>query len=657
MEAYDILKAFGEYVNYDPDQKQFNLLSSNYTYHQAGNRITTICDVYDPSGRMAVLYARCVYDDVISGERVKLHDLLLHPEAFDRELNMHKIFHSESVEKIESEYIEALNQATLAMTGRKVIGDRDLESEKKIMYDSIESVVEQLGSCREDVYITSGQPVGKINNISTKIHLFNYMAECVLTLQNNAPDGAYFCYINNNGTADGYFAIMIKSNGNLFSINDRVPEAYIGQHTNSRNNRWADGHKGIFPYEQIMTFGDHDYLGYARKYNIDESKLNLRDMDAKYYIPILLAIICVVNGRVGKVLDDQKLVYLNTLIRGNLGSGEGSTALIALDHTGLIVKTTQALEIHFDRDKFLAGGYAEEFTPRAGTKNQKLVDMYGQDFELKAKPLTMTATNALHSDRLTDGTDSGEKAVHAEFIGDINRMRRQAYYEARVELADHIRAKMEKELEAYGTTKSEQLKAVTKWFNDAMTENVKNWYPVMARLYRDALAIDNSPEHVKKDYHRKDDPEWIKMIHILDETDPFVKYAPHFNDAKWKLNLWGERMGPEYYLCPITGNRASIWFEFRAIDSNDVQHFIGNKELIRPLQNWHSSTYRRAGEDFFYGGNPILDAVDAVDFVESALNGRDYRVDFRYYIGFSKRGMNRLLKELAPSSGKTPKEE
>ena len=645
MNAYDILKAFGEYVNYDPDQKKFNLLSSNYTYHQAGNRITTICDVYDPTGRMAVLYARRVYDSVIHDERVRLLDLLLHPEAFERELEVYKMFHSDTVTQIEDDYIEALNHATLIMAGHKIIGERDLEGEKQIMYDSIESVVDQLGSCREDVYITSGKPVEAIKNISTKIHLFNYMAECVLTLQNNAPDGAYFCYINNNGTADGYFAIMIKSNGNLFSVNDRVPEAYIGQHTNSRNGRWTEGHKGIFPYEQIMTFGDHDYLGYARSYNIDDSKLNLRDMDAKYYIPVLLAILCVINGRAGKTLDEKKTVYLNSLIQGNLGSGEETTSLIALDKTGLIAKTTQELEIKFDRDKFLAGGYAAEFTPRAGTKNQKYVDMYARDFVLKAKPLAMTATNTLQSDRLTDGK---EKPVHAEFIGSMDVMRRQAYYEARIELADHIRAKMKEELKAYGETETEQFRAILKWFNDSMNANIQNLYPLLARLYRDKQVSEGSRDGDRKGYHRENDPEWIKSIHVLNDKDPYVKYVPHFNEAKWKLNLWGEKMGEEYYYCPITGNRASVWFEFRAIDAEDIRHFIGDKELIRPLQFWHSHRFHRRNEDFFYGGNPILDAVDAVDFIGPMFD-RDRRCEFNYYIGFSKRGIARLVKELEGS--------
>lgn len=642
MTAYDILEKFGEYANYDPDQTSFNLLSSNYEYHKACKHITSICNVWDHTGRMAVLYARCVYDNEISDARVKLHDLLIHPEAFKHEQEMYRMFHGEEVEQIENDYIEALNSAMLAMTGRKIIGERDKEKEKQIMYDSIKAVVEQLGSCHEDIYVTSGTPVGEIKNISTKIHLFNYMAECVLTLQNSAPDGAYFCYINNNGTADGYFAIMVKSNGNLFSINDRVGEAYIGQHTNSRNGRWAEEHKGIFPYEQIMTFGDHDYLGYAHTYSVDESKLSLRDMDAKHYIPVLLAIICVINGRNGKTLNEDRVVYLNSMIRGNLESGENENALIALDKTGLIARTTQMLQISFEREKFLHGGYRREFTPNGGTKNQEYVDMYAQDFELKRKPLTMIATNVLESNHekttngiIADATNENRK-VHAEFIGSIEQMRKQAYYEARIDLAEHIRINMKKELEAFGG-----IEAVKKWLDDSLRENIKTIYPILARLYQD---WQNEPDGIRKHYHREDDPAWVQEIRIMDDKKPYIRYCLHYNGEKWKKNNWGEDLCPEYYYCPITGNRATIWFEFRIISADDIQHLIGNKELIRPLRNWHSKRYYRAGADSFYGGNPILDAVDAVDFVEP-LDGKD--VNFNYYIGFSQRGIRKLMKETA----------
>ena len=228
-----------------------------------------------------------------------------------------------------------------------------------------------------------------------------------------------------------------------------------------------------------------------------------------------------------------------------------------------------------------------------------------------------------------------KKPIHAEFIGSIDAMRRQTYYEARIELANHIREKMSEELEEFGG-----VKAVKKWFEGAMRENIENLYPIFARLYKD---MQDTPDCQHTDYHRKDDPEWIKEIRIMKETDPYIKYSAHYNEAKWKLTYWGEKLTPEYYICPITGNRASIWFEFRSVSADDIKHFIGDKELIKPLQNWHSKSYYRYGEtEFFYGGNPILDAVDAVDFIEPFAGDR---VEFYYYVGFSKRGMNKLIKK------------
>ncbi len=624
MNAYDVLKAFGEYIDYDPEQTHFNLLSYSYVYHSAGKVIGQICDNYDPTGRMAVLYAKRVYSKVISDSRVKMIDLLTHEEEYLAEKRMYDLFHSEEVNKIEKEYLDALTDIIIKMTGKQEIGERDPEKETETLYEAIESVVEQLGKCIEDVYVSSGRPVEKVDNVSTKIHLFNYMADCVLTLQNSAPDGVYFCYINNNGTADGYFAIVIKSNGNLFSVNDRVPEAYIGQHTNSRNNRWAEGHQGIFPYNYIITLENFDYKGYAHKYNIDEDKLSFKDLEASAYIPIILSILCVMNSRVGKVLDEKKLVYMNSMIRSNIEQSAEKNALIALDKTGLIQATTNALDIKFDREKFLNGDYANEFAPnRESGHNQVYVDLYARDFTPGVKTLSVTARNALMS-----GEDFSEP--HAEFIGSLDKMRRQAYYESRIELADYIRKEMKKELEASGG-----IKGVYKWFYESMRENMATLMPTIAYVYK--CHLDKG----KYGYHNENDPDWIKNINVIEKTDPyFYDNVSCYNEPHIE-HVYGDRYRTTHYLCPISGNKANIWIEFRACNWEDIEKFIG-KPVIKILKNWRSEYYKRVN-DVFYGGNPILDSVDAVDFL-SPFERKDY-IRFNYYIGFSKRGMNRLLKE------------
>lgn len=636
MEAFDILKAFGEYSNYNPDQTHFNLLSNDWMLHNAGNVITDIIDHYDPTGNMAVLYAKRIYARVVNDSRVKLMDILSHEEDYLREKKMYDLFNSKEVKHLESVYINALNDVILLMTGKKEIGGRDLEAEKNNLYNAIEGVVEQLGKCHEDVYINSEKPVSEINNISTKIHLFNYMADCVLTIQNNAPDGAYFCYINNNGTADGYFAIVIKSNGNLFSINDRVSETYIGQHTRSRNGRWAESHKDIFPYEFVLSFDNYDYKGYAHKYNIDESKLSFSDLEPTAYIPVILAILCVINSRKGKILDNQKQVYLNTLIKGNIEKLSESTALIAIDKTGLIDSTTKILDIHFDRDKFLNGEYDEKYTGhKQHGKNQKFIDLYGMDFEPKTKTLSMTAKNILCSGKKSD-------TPHAEFVGSIETMEQQVYYETRMELADHIRKKMKKELDQAGG-----LQGVYKWFTDSMKENMVNMYPVIAYAYERYLENPN-----QWSAYNENDPEWVKHVHLMREGELWYPPNKYSKDCAFVYNQLkeGTKAYERQYICPVSGAKATYIFRFTSHNWKDIEAYTG-KKVIKILENWRSDRYHGSPNEFFYGGNKILDIVDAVDFI-SPFDSVDESIYFDYYIAFSKRGLNKLLKDLKANSGR-----
>ena len=234
----------------------------------------------------------------------------------------------------------------------------------------------------------------------------------------------------------------------------------------------VDGQKTIkifSPYEAIMTFSDYDYKGYASKYNVDESKLSLADLSPEVYMRIILAILCIINDQAGKLLDDRYQVYMNTLIKSNmeqyLEAGD-STALIQLDQTGLIEQTTKVLDIHLDPDKVMDGSYNKEFQIHSSGNGQKLVQYYGQDYQPKVHYLSLKARNAL-----SDGQK--DEPVHAEFVGRLDRMREQAYYEARIDLAEHVRQEHAKQLADFGG-----LEKVYEWFSEKMRENMPNLYPV-----------------------------------------------------------------------------------------------------------------------------------------------------------------------------------
>lgn len=635
--AYTILEAFGRYAKYDPAQKSFNMMSSEWVYHHAGEKITQVCDTFDPTGTLAALYAKRIYMNVISNYQVKLLEVLQDTAGYMEEKQMYDLMTGPEVAEMEKTYLDGLNDTIQKMTGKPMLGERDLEKEKEVLYEAVEVVVDNIGKCNEDVYVNSGKPVLQPETVSTKIHVFNYMSECVIRLQTLAKDGAYVCYISNNGTADGYFAIVIKSNGNIFSVNDRISEVFIGQHGHSRNGRWAENHKDIFPYEHAVEFSKYDYLGYAENYSINESNLDMRDMKASEFIPILLSILCVVMSHAGKPLNPEKQVFMNTLLKHNLTeAGETGTTLITLDKTGLINTTNKALEIRFDRDKFMKGDYNEKFNPKPRRERkhytQLYVEKFGQDFEMPVKQFSVYSGNCL-----TDGVP--DKEPNPEFVGTMEDMERQAYYEARVELAKHIKEKMKAELEAAGGEK-----ALDKWFEEGVRANIHNLYPAIARLFeRELMFARKNLKWYEKQPILESLPRWESHIALVagEDKDAFYSYNynPKLNNYNYDLNK---------YSCPITGSREIKYIVgLQSYDWKDIEAFTGQK-VPEYLQYWISDFYHDQrgldfeGDPFHYtAGNPLLEAVDSVDFVK--LFDERYK-KFDMYIGLSRSGMKKLLK-------------
>ena len=634
-----ILQKFMEYVHYEPDQTSFNLLSDSYIFHNACKNIENNALVFDPSGQMAVLYARKVYNEVLRSARVPLLDVLCNEEEYKREKEMYELFNSEEINSIEKNYVEAINSVITKVIGREAIGERDLEKEKENMYQAVEAIVEHLGQCIEEVYVCSGKPVTHPErNISTRIYVFNYLGECIVNLQSQAPDGTYLCYINQNGTADGYFAIMIKSNGNLFSINDRAQERFIGQHQHSRNGRWAEAHKDdVFPYEFIMKFDNYDYKGYARSYQVQEDKLEFKNIEPAAYTRVILAMFSIANTRNGLVPDKRKQVYTNVLIRGSLSAGE-EKALINIDGTEIIDATTSALSTStakaFDREELLKGNYDKEFETNTSFKgrNQALVSQFAGGFTVESDPLKITTL------ALTD--ESGETETSAgEFVGSADEMRRQAYYVIRKNMAAHIRKEIRNEIEKAGGEK-----AIRKWYEQALVEN-KSYIEKMLTLFYSRLTYEKD----RYVYVRQpDDPIWFRTIGV--DTGKKYAYAYNYKINDYILNPPAEGQeysNNEYMICPVTGNAANIWFNIRPFNAEILRELAG-KELPTLLKYWKSDRFTFGdvfGEQ--YAGNPLLDLCDPVEFVNVYIGDSRWSNNslFDFYAGYSKRGITRLVKE------------
>jgi hypothetical protein len=494
--------------------------------------------------------------------------------------------------------------------------------------------MESLEKCNRDLFMSGGK-ILPITKISTHIHLFQTLAECLMVLE-HADDGLYLCYINCGGTADGYFSFFLKSNGNLLSINERIDEAYSGQHSHSRNGRWAESKKyELFPYNYIFDYVEHDYKGYATKHLIDDEKLAFFELGQKAYLPIVVAMIMISRQYVGKMLD-MKVKYVDALLPCNIEKiADSDNKLMIVNNSGIVV-SHKSVDLSFELDKIIKGGYAKEFDysndknyKETGTftnSNQMIVELWGDGFSYD--PLKLYETNAVL--RIT-GNDLEIKDIPPEFIGTQSRIRLQGYYQIRKQLADYIRDKIHAEWVNFGRTP-----AVQEWYLKHINNNINEIEKIIVEKY---LKIQNGEKNLGINWRTADE----NVIDIYFEEQ---KYPSGFGNCI--LNECKDRYKSEYY-CPKTESVCSMFFTIAPKNWNHLELLCGC-EVPKIIKGWNYDGH-------FGDGNSILDATDLVTQVGTPFEGYEadryprlyneehYGIyfEFKFSIGYSKRGLKQII--------------
>ena len=662
-----LLGKWFEFSGYDKNQHTFNLLSSEYEYHKAGERIEILLDEYDPSGVLAVIYAKGVFRKSLQDARVKLWDVVSKPEDFDVYRQAYEDFYSEDVLAAEIRYANAMQEVIEQIVGHPMLGERNLEEETRIFAESVDRVVEHLSKLNTDMYLQGGafQPVKKF---ATKVFVYPTLAQCVCALE-KAEDGMYLCYITIGNRADGYFGFFVKNNGNLVSFNERPDEAYSGQHQRCRNARWSESKAyEIFPYNEMMSFGEYDYKGYSNSHCIDESKLELFSFGASVYTPIVLAMLLLSN-KVSANKVKGSLVYIDSLLPINLHQAqiENKNKELVVFNNSLVVSQMQSFQLGFTaadvisgagNSKFDYGGdnagrhYNEvgsfpEQTPDSYA--QMLIDLYGDGFEVDMETLMASGSHKL---MLPAGESEEESATEAnvppaEFVGTERRMQMEAYRKARKQLACYIQDKMMEEYVRFGGAN-----AMQKWWDTLLISKKEELESICVQLYleNDVPAWAKPKDYV---YGREVEQDWDwETCRTVSYHDIAVRIYP---DTKYKTPSAGG-----IYLCPCDryrsvgfdyegGPKCSVWFVFSPSDWRQLE-FLGNQEVPKIAKGWDKSGHP-------YVGNSILNAVDAVADLENPiyeLNARYGRYDkanlgrnvhFDFLIGFSKRRLAALVKQ------------
>lgn len=634
MEYADILEKWAEYTNYNPNQTSFNLSNRSYELHEINKRIERIVKTYDETGALAIIQAKIMFKRLLKAATINALAYMENPSIIDKDKGMWDIFHCKEVNDIENAYVDAVDELSTRVIGKVLIGEKNKSGLLEDLFEATDVVMASLDKCGKDLFVRGGE-ILPITRISTHIHLFETLAECLIALE-HTDDGLYLCYINCGSTADGYFGFFLKNNGNLLSINERIDEAYSGQHSHSRNGRWAESKQyELFPYNYIFDYTEHDYKGYASKHLIDDEKLAFFELGHRVYFPIIVAMIMINKVYVGKTLD-LKVKYVDSLLACNREQLESSDNKLMVIENSRLIESHENINLSFDLDKVMTGDYAKEFdsSSRVATgkdyretgtftnSNQFFVDMWGEGFTFDTSKIYKTKSVL----RIGNANSEG---IPPEYVGTEDRLRLQGYYQLRESLANYIRDKMHDEWIAFGKTE-----AVEAWYIQQIKKNSEKIEKLLVEKY---LAIQNGEKSLGVGCRSADKD-------VIDIYYTTKRYPEGFGMTI--LNECKSRYGSEYY-CPKTGAICSMFFTIAPKDWKHLELLCGC-EVPKIVKGW-----REAGH--FGDGNSILSATDLVTQVgtpferyevnryERIYNESIYEYEFKVAIGYSKRGFKQIL--------------
>lgn len=641
-----ILDEWAKYSEYDPEQRQFNLCSANYDFHQTGKKIEEILREYDPTGAFAVIKAKLSFENVLKNSKIGVYEILSNPEILLEERRMYDLFRSDDVKKVEETLFERINLIYASATGKKLIGELKQGDAASLLFDCIDGVTNQINRCQTDLY-KKGGIVEPIQYISTKINIFPTLSVC-LTILEEVKDGLYICYIDAGGSADGYFGFFFVNNGNIFSVNDRVDEAVQGMHRHARNARWTEEKQdSIFPYS-LLSYGGYDYLGYATQYRIDEGSVSFERLKQGELYPLIIAIVLLCGKYIGKEIDEP-LKYVDSLLPVNIGLLPESCFTLMKTGANSILAGHQRIDFIFRTEGVLSGSYSAEFnhngTGKRGetgffqNENQIMVDLWGKGFQYPVQELMKSDSGNI---KLLMDKETKELPP-AEFVGTEKRMRTQAYYCVRKQLAGYMREQIHAAWLVYGGHS-----AVKAWYQKVLKENREKL--IQTALFWYAGFVNG--------YNRSCGPSSISWDSVITASCQEKENYP--DEVRYGVYN-GEVIYDGYkrhYIClQNPAAKANTFIAFKPMDWHGIEALTGT-DLPDVIKGWTRD--RRCA------GNSNLDVTDMVsevgtpydDRTASAIYNEDTwpcrkKQNFQYcngfsftcVLGFSKRGLNALLKQ------------
>lgn len=580
-------------------------------------RISEFANAYDDTGELTLLYLASECRSYIDDTIFNVGKALSNPGMLKPYQDCKALIDSPLVKETRQKLADQIAAIIASISGKKLFGDGNAVG------DELEKAVFALFECfrnlRFEVYMNSGRAVESFDRFSSAVQVCGSLAEMLLRLE-GSPDGIYVGYISNPGTLDGWFGFFCKSNGNMFSYNERINEAYVGQHRNLRNGRYAeDKAYDLFPYELCRFSAERDYKGYAKEVSIGSNR-NLFDMeDYSVFVRMVLSMAVISRKHTGRTIG-ERAVLIDSLLPANLallgGHAENGKAIVKWEGSQLVKAATSFKQPQFDEEKVLGGFYDKQFCHDSKRHcgetgwfhgvNQDIVDTYGDGFKINREQVL----NSNSSRRLI-----GDGDTEQEFIGSPERFRLRAYMEVRRQLANYVGKRLYADFHEFGGVYK-----LKHWYAERLAERMNKVISCCADVYRQWMADKEKPcfeyggkevQDVESSFRTTNFPLRVRI-----SKKPFYGHV--------QLSEWSCRT----YICPVFHCAAALYFDFEFWTYKQVQEFLGC-ELPKFCVGWRREEH--------YNGNCLLDVTDPVGELHHPIYVEHF--DFSFSIGLSKRAL------------------
>ena len=611
MDNIDIIKIINkwtEFSEWNKEQKTFNLLSSNYFFHSNNEKIYDIYNKYPNVQNLMLLQFKNIFLYYLKNATISLYDAITDNYKNLKEvIEMNELFNCEIIKSIETSLFNKIEDLHKYFYKDFAIGQTETED----YMDSLDVVFSDFNKLKIDVY-KKGENINPVM-FCTEIYVFNTLAECLLVLE-KSKDMGYLCYINQNNTADGYFGVFIKSNGNIFSVNERLYETYIGQHNNRRNNRYTEEKcYDLFPYSSF-DFKNYDYLGYSRTIIYNKDLLNFYDISPKEKNNLIILFIFISLCFFNSNLQNEEIVYSNYFLKENIKRYFDIKALSLIPYKeSSIMNTTQNLNFNISADDIKNGTKHEKY--KFNNLKQIFIDLYAPDYVINMDSLLNDESILNIKFLQSNDKNNDDIKINSEFVATKEKYELELYYEGRKQLANYVKAQMKEELKRFSlkyTGIEDNRNCGEIWYEQALNKNKDHVIQFLVQLYVNYI------NEIKDDRI------------VISDT-----YA-------WNSNVINKNKNFNKFLCDINGKPCNIYINFTPKDYMDIEFLIG-EEVPKIIKGYSA--------EWEYNGNSILDTVDYVSKLQTPFEARGsfsydpYREDFICTIGFSKSGLRKYIKE------------